>query len=490
MSKHSTGIVLLLLISIAACSSSSDDNDGNSIIDTDADLVSDETDNCPLEFNPDQMAAIGNATLLGDVCDDEDGDAIVDAEDNCPLTNNTDQTDIDGNGLGDACELCEPVSLAADIWAGAGNGAPVSLTALNGRLYFQANDGTNGEELWEYDPASRASLLAEIVPGSGGSNLYPMTVLNGKLFFGANDDIHGRELWTYDPANPAVAALRVTNTVPGSGIIWPNGIIDVAGKHYFFRDNELWAYDPGTPLVAASPVFDKNYGFARASAFTAMDSKLYFMASDDTHAGMWVFDPANPANGALFVADIDRANPGDGQSYLVLDGRLYLFAYPAEGIGPHQLWVYDPTAGVSPIDNADQIYPWEMTELGGKVYIVRDESDEIWAYDPANPAVGTTVVASVGDGQNDDFGSEELTALNGKLYFVAEDSTHGMELWVYDPATATVGAPSVADVVVDLVPGSGSSYPGDLTVMNNKIYFSANDGVHGDELWVFDPSCS
>ena len=44
------------------------------------------------------------------------------------------------------------------------------LTVFNGKLYFQANGGTNGLELWAYDGTS-ASEVQDINPGAGaGSN--------------------------------------------------------------------------------------------------------------------------------------------------------------------------------------------------------------------------------------------------------------------------------------------------------------------------------
>ena len=45
------------------------------------------------------------------------------------------------------------------------------LTALGGQLYFTANDGASGIELWRHDPsAGTTQRVADIRPGIGGSN--------------------------------------------------------------------------------------------------------------------------------------------------------------------------------------------------------------------------------------------------------------------------------------------------------------------------------
>lgn len=71
--------------------------------DQDNDTVADVEDNCPDKSNWNQADMDGDG--IGDACDtDIDGDGFDDAVDNCPYVKNPDQTDQDGDGWGDACE--------------------------------------------------------------------------------------------------------------------------------------------------------------------------------------------------------------------------------------------------------------------------------------------------------------------------------------------------------------------------------------------------
>ena len=92
----------------------------------------------------------------------------------------------------------------ADINLGPAGSNPGGLTNLAGTLYFSANDGTTGAELWSYDPSGKdgPQPVADIRSGSLGSNPAGLTVddLNGTLYFSANDGTTGAELWSYDPS--------------------------------------------------------------------------------------------------------------------------------------------------------------------------------------------------------------------------------------------------------------------------------------------------
>ena len=70
--------------------------------------------------------------------------------------------------------------------------------------------------------------------------------------------------------------------------------------------------------------------------------------------------------------------------------------------------------------------------------------------------------------------------LGGFLYFTADDGQHGVELWRTD------GSSAGTQMVSDLCPGPCSSSPARLTVFGDRIAFVATDGFHGQEIWLSD----
>src|SRR5262245_16836183 len=70
------------------------------------------------------------------------------------------------------------------------------LGVLGGRCVFRGKTAATGEELFVCGPPSfAATLLKDVNPGALGSNPDCLTVVGNKLFFFADDGVHGEELW-------------------------------------------------------------------------------------------------------------------------------------------------------------------------------------------------------------------------------------------------------------------------------------------------------
>jgi ELWxxDGT repeat protein len=78
-----------------------------------------------------------------------------------------------------------------------------------------------------------------------------------------------------------------------------------------------------------------------------------------------------------------------------------------------------------------------------------------------------------GDANSD---PSEFTVFNGDTYFSADDGIHGYELWKFNST-------GLIELVSDINPGENGSYPTEFTVFDNALYFSAYNSTHGYELW-------
>lgn len=453
--------------------------------------------------------------------------------------------DAENDRSDDVRPPCEAASLVADIRPGKDSSVPDDLVVLDETLYFRADDGVHGNELWAYDPLAGAALAVDIASGADGSEPDALVGLDGKLYFVAHDVVFGRELRVFDPSDPTAAATPVADINRGSDGIWPDSLVELDGKLYFAADDgvhgvEPWVYDPasGVALVAdlrpgsegsfvnqLTVVDDRLYFTARDGrtkslwfldptldgatrvdigadpespggdvrhGLVAMDGKLYFPADDDVHGvELWVHDPAT---GAALVADINPGSEGSSLSPLVVvDGRLYLEA--DDGAHGRELWAYDPIEGAGLV--AD-IMPGARAGLrhgtpavlDGKLYFLGYDDvhgEEIWHHDPRT---GTTLLVDTvpgrgGTGDEDPEPPSDLTVFDGRLYFTAFDqvSDDRRAQWVYDPASG-------AEILTEVWPGSGiERLPHRITELNGRRYFGADDRVHGHELWAHDPAC-
>jgi ELWxxDGT repeat protein len=116
-----------------------------------------------------------------------------------------------------------------------GPASPGGLVNANGRLFFSADDGVRGTELWEFDVVTnRERFVADLAFGSASS--LPFTngagVFDGHLYFNATDGVVGNELWRLS-VSPVVAG-RGERDFNGDGVadvLWRDAVTGAHAVH-------------------------------------------------------------------------------------------------------------------------------------------------------------------------------------------------------------------------------------------------------------------
>ena len=84
--------------------------------------------------------------------------------------------------------VADPVHLVMDIWPGPECSCAIDPTVAGGMLFFGAQDGTSGYELWKSDGRKNGTVLPkDINPGPDSSDPDELTNVGGTRFFRAFD---------------------------------------------------------------------------------------------------------------------------------------------------------------------------------------------------------------------------------------------------------------------------------------------------------------
>src|SRR5207245_10896198 len=120
--------------------------------------------------------------------------------------------------------------LASGLAPASGARCPDGLTAVNGTLFFVADDPTNACELWKSDGTAAGTVLVKAFDPTGGADSLPfgLTNVNGTLFFRGFDPANGTELWKSD--GTAAGTVLVKDINPGSDGAGRDGLANVNGK--------------------------------------------------------------------------------------------------------------------------------------------------------------------------------------------------------------------------------------------------------------------
>ncbi len=206
------------------------------------------------------------------------------------------------------------------------------------------------------------------------------------------------------------------------------------------------------------------------------------------------------AKGAVTAHLVEDILPGidtvKGHGHVPLSSQPFQF-FDLGGVGyfvaqdrPHgqELWrTNGTTAGTKLVKDIDpgkgSSAPYAMIKVGSTLYFTADDGvhgTELWRSDGS--AGGTTMVKDINPGPGGIGGGAppEIDNVDGTLYFHANDGTHGVELWRSD------GTAAGTTMVKDINPGPGDSTPVYMTGAGGTVYFEADDGTHGTELWRSD----
>lgn len=368
---------------------------------------------------------------------------------------------------------------------------PGWFAELNGELYFSAVDSSSGDELWKTDGTTQGTVrVADILPGEDGSRPVDLFTLGDSIVFSASLDDNGSELWTSDGTSSGtelVADIREGERSSSPGNY--SGFYEFKGKVYFNAEAnetgvELWRSDltpDGTELVIDAA----RDGDSWPTNFFEYNDQLFFTA--EVHNDE--FDS--------YFSHLFRVNPETGQGEQVIEMPIQL----DEGVIVSGDWMY--FAGL------DGDVGWEMfrsdgTEAGTTLtrnimpgdldahprnFYAHDGKVYFAAGDERDPETLRNIYSLwVTDGTA--FGTrkvspEQINPLNpfvehgGDIYYSARSGELGWELF------RTNGIlPS--EVVHDVNPGTADSFAIPKKSFDGQMLFIAEDPTNGWEIWSDD----
>jgi ELWxxDGT repeat protein len=423
--------------------------------------------------------------------------------------------------------------MVKNVNPGAADSFPSGFVKAGSRVFFSADNGQHGYELWRTDgTAAGTKMVKDINPGPASSEPDSMVALNGILYFVADDGEHGYELWRSDGTAAGTRMVKDINRTPPGSVSAvatlgsePSALGRVGSVLYFYANNgthgrELWRstgtarstrmladINPGqassqwccyTPFGGGNSImfeakFGSEYELWRSDGGPATTSRVTGLGNNPTAthdvAGGRFWYALDSVEDTLFVTDgtqtLDLGTFSQVLSLAYVNGKIVFVA--SRAATGRELYVSDGTPTgtgllTEIVAGPDSSSPrfWHDRAVNGRLLFHADDGvhgRELWATD--GTADGTDLVEDINPapGADSGDGSNYRDVIGNRLYFVADDGTSGEEPWVSD------GTPGGTHMLKQIAPGAASSFPTDGAVLNGVLYFTAENATHGRELW-------
>ncbi len=354
----------------------------------------------------------------------------------------------------------------------------------DGRLLFTALESSGETSLWVTDGTVEGTTPFQTAQEESLRRPSHLTRMGNRVVLWADEGLHGQEPWVTDGTPGGTHLLRDLWRYDASN---PQALTDVAGTLFFTaQDSEhghgLWKSDgtaEGTTFLQAlsSPPY-LNPGL------TPVGNSLLFFQTIGYAPSLWKSD--GTVAGTLKLRDF---RDGDVTARVTLGSTLFFAASASDGTSGIELWKSDGTAEGTVLvkdilPGRSSAAPAKLTRAGDGFFFIANDGvhgGELWKSD--GTAEGTVLVKDIRPGTGSAIvksSFSELRPVGTALFFTAHDGIHGEELWKTD------GTTEGTFLVKDIRPGPSGSNLYDLVDLGGTLFFTAEDGVHGRELWKSD----
>ena len=385
----------------------------------------------------------------------------------------------------------QPPVLVKDIYPGStgSNIGEIVKTSNYSFLTADDDDADADRGLFRTDGTTAGTIKLDLTyPGYVSTKAECLVPLGDKIIFVGDNYPGYYEIWSSDGTQAGTIALERFQPANRSSFTstMPTRCMAVMGNYVYYcvntNDNHVQlrrtdGSPGGTSLVKELDIVANGFGLY---LFNVINNVLYFVyyKSDGTD-NLWRSDGTEA--GTQLVKAIPSTS-GIGSSFMPAGDYIYFLTID---VGPQvSLWKSDgTTAGTNSLKTISTVttnnfYPPNVA-LGSTLYFTNTTSangKELWKTDGTD--AGTTIAADINPGAASST-PLWLTIMHNKVYFSATDGVNGNELWKYDGTAASM--------VTDIYPGAIGSMPSSLVVSNNVLYFAAaSDNFSGNELWVLD----